>query len=63
MLKYAKVTRIGDNNKFYVTFFGEVNESKIYYPTLKTYQPKIGDVVVFVKDELSKYVCLGSINT
>lgn len=63
MLKYAKVTRLDEHNKFYVTFFGEINESKIYYPTLSTYTPKIGDVVVFIKDDLSKYLCLGTINT
>lgn len=63
MLKYAKVTRLEEDRKFYVTFFGEINESKTYYPTVSSYQPRVGDVVVFIKDEMSKYLCLGTINT
>lgn len=61
MLKYAKVTTLEDG-KFYVTFFGEISESKICYPKVSYYTPKLGDVVVFIKDDLSKYLCLGTIN-
>lgn len=60
MLKYAKVTKI-DGDKFFVTFFGELSESKIHYPTVSSYTPVLNDIVVFIKDDLSKYLCLGTI--